>query len=98
MTREGRLRSGRLATWMDGVTNGYFARTAGPSTALRSGRDDNSVIPQELALRSHRDDSSVSPRELQRQYSPRNRFVIPTGAPQERSGGTCGLAIPALPR
>jgi hypothetical protein len=25
---------------MDGVTNRYFAKTADPSTALRSGRDD----------------------------------------------------------
>jgi hypothetical protein len=36
----GRLRFGRLATWMDRVTNDYFAKTAGPSTALRYGRDD----------------------------------------------------------
>jgi hypothetical protein len=26
----------------------FGGRTAGPSTALRSGRDDNSVVPEEL--------------------------------------------------
>ena len=40
MTRGGRLLFGVLATWMDRVTNGYFARTADPSTSLRFGRDD----------------------------------------------------------
>jgi hypothetical protein len=30
VTRGGRLRFGRLATWMDGVTHGYFAKTAVP--------------------------------------------------------------------
>ena len=41
MTRGGWLLIGRLATGMDRVTNRYFANTADPSTALRSGRDDN---------------------------------------------------------
>ncbi len=42
MTRVGRLRSGRIATRMDGVRSGYSAKTADPSTALlrSSGRDD----------------------------------------------------------
>src|ERR1700753_3870703 len=40
MTRGVRLRTGELATWMDGVPNRSFAKTAGPSTTLRSGRDD----------------------------------------------------------
>jgi hypothetical protein len=39
--------------------------TAGPSTTLRSGRDDNSVCAQEFQ------------REI---LDPRNRIVIPTGA------------------
>ena len=43
MTRGGRLLLERAATWMARVTNRYFAKTAGPSTSLRSGRDDNSV-------------------------------------------------------
>jgi len=39
MTRGGRLLSGKVATWMDGGAVSP-AKTAGPSTALRSGRDD----------------------------------------------------------
>jgi hypothetical protein len=53
------------------------ARTAGPSTTLlrSSGRDDNSVAGfKHLSLRLLR----------------HRRIVIPTGAPKERSGGTCG--------
>jgi hypothetical protein len=42
MTRVGRLRSGRIATRMDGVRSGYPAKTADASTAVRRsfGRDD----------------------------------------------------------
>ena len=37
MTRVGRLLSGRMATWMDGVKSGYSAATADPSAPLRCG-------------------------------------------------------------
>jgi hypothetical protein len=33
-----------LATRMDGVKSRYSAKTAGPSTALRSGRDDKGRV------------------------------------------------------
>ena len=49
--------------------------TAGPSTALRSGRDDNSVEPLTVI------------RLIAFGPFPRNRIVIPTGA--QRNGGTC---------
>jgi hypothetical protein len=48
-------------------------KTAGPSTALRSGRDDNSVT------------EGVPSYEVIEFF--KNRIVIPTGA--QRSGGTC---------
>ena len=54
--------------------------TAGPSTTLRSGRDDNSVVPV---------------RDSARNYEVRNRIVIPTGAASgdllSKSKGTCGF-------
>ena len=40
MTRGGRLLSGRMAPWMDGVNSGYSATTADHSTSLGYGRDD----------------------------------------------------------
>ena len=52
--------------------------TADPSTALRSGRDDNSVGPL-TAIRL----TAFGP-------FPCNRIVIPTGA--QRSGGICGFS------
>ena len=49
--------------------------TAGASTALRSGRDDNSVVTR---------------KSLSKKYLiPCNRIVIPAGA--KRSGGACGF-------
>ncbi len=39
-TRIGDISPHPLATRMDGVRSGYSAKTADPSTALRSGRDD----------------------------------------------------------
>ena len=39
-TRIGDISPRPLATRMDGVRSGYPAKTADPSTALRSGRDD----------------------------------------------------------
>ncbi len=51
--------------------------TAGPSTSLRSGRDDNSVVPPAAG--------SVD----RAKANSHNRIVIPTGA--QRSGGTCGF-------
>ena len=51
------------------VSNGK--ETAGPSTTLRSGRDDNSVVPVGAATANN--------------LTPATEFVIPTGA--KRIGG-----------
>jgi rubrerythrin len=73
---EDELHKRRLTEWVK--------ETAGPSTTLlrRSGRDDNSVVPQQ------------APREI---LDPSQRIVIPTGAPKERSEGTCGFLSAAMP-
>jgi hypothetical protein len=56
--------------------------TAGPSTTLRSGRDDNS-----LGLLTAIRPTAFGP-------FPCNRIVIPTGV--QRSGGTCGFSSGSL--
>jgi hypothetical protein len=53
------------------------SETAGPSTTLRSGRDDNFIATKPLG--------SVQPSD-----GDCPNLVIPTGA--KRSGGTCGFA------
>jgi hypothetical protein len=75
-----------------GRTRSRDGQTAGPSTTLRSGRDDNSGVPQQAR------------REMLHRCK---RIVIPIGAPKDRSGGTCGFFTlysdplyrsPAIPR
>jgi hypothetical protein len=71
----------------------FFERFLEPASNLRpqgnrrslhcanSGRDDNSVVSATVEAATASD----------RKTYPYNRIVIPTGAPKERRGGTCGF-------
>jgi hypothetical protein len=88
-------------------------KTAGPSTTLRSGRDDNfccarksfsdrySTPATELSSRPEKSGASGPPKVMRNGSCSATTLlgraifplVIPTGA--QRSGGTCGSAVPS---
>jgi hypothetical protein len=54
-------------------------------------RDDNSMVGQASLAKFLRDDNPMVGQASLAKFLRYDRIVIPTGAPQERSGGTCGL-------